>query len=117
MGLYTVLAGRRNLDESSDPETQVPSLVGVVLIAVAAGLLSFGVIGSEENGWVSSRTLGVLAAGLWASVTFVAHQRRSNAPALDLELFRIRDFALGNVAMLVSALAFLGPSSWGRSCS
>lgn len=106
VGLYTVLAGRRNLAESSDPETQVPSLVGVVLIAVAAGLLSFGVIGSEESGWASVRTLGALAAGLVVLVAFVAHQRHSSAPALNLELFRIRNFAWGNLAMLVFGTAF-----------
>ena len=106
VGLYTVLAGRRNLAESSDPETQVPSLVGVVLIAVAAGLLSFGVIGSEESGWASVRTLGALAAGLVVLAAFVAHQRHSSAPALNLELFRIRNFAWGNLAMLVFGTAF-----------
>ena len=64
VGIYTVIAGRRNLHESSDPETRVPSLVGVVLIAGAAGLLSYGVVGSEDVGWLSARTLGVLGAGL-----------------------------------------------------
>ena len=33
VGIYTMLAGRKSLHESSDPDTRVPSLVGVVLIA------------------------------------------------------------------------------------
>ena len=63
IGLYTVLAGRRNLHESSDPATKVPSVVGVVLVAGAAGLLSYGVVGSDDFGWLSARTSAVFAAG------------------------------------------------------
>ncbi len=106
VGIYTVLDGRRHLRESADPQTRVPSVVGVVLVAAAAGLLSYGVVSSEEAGWLGPRTLGTLAAGLVVLLAFVAHQRRTPAPALDLELFRIPNFAWGNVAMLVFGTAF-----------
>ena len=59
VGIYTVVAGRKNLHESSDPNTQVPSLVGVVLIAAAAGLLSYSLVATDDYGWLSARTLGV----------------------------------------------------------
>jgi EmrB/QacA subfamily drug resistance transporter len=106
IGVYTVAAGRRTLRESADPETAIPSFVGVLLVAAAAGLLSYGVVGSEDFGWLSTRTLGVLGLGLVAMAALVAHQRRSNAPALDVDLFRIPDFAWGNAAMLVFGTAF-----------
>lgn len=106
VGVYTVLAGRRSLHESSDPETRVPSLAGVALVAGAAALLSYGLIGSDEVGWFGARTLWLLGAGLAALVLFVAHQRRTEAPALDLDLFRIPNFAWGNLAMLVFGTAF-----------
>ena len=106
VGIYTVIAGRRNLHESSDPATQVPSLVGVILIAGAAGLLSYGLVGTEEFGWLSARTFGVLVAGLVVLAVFVIHQQHTNAPALDLDLFRIPNFRWANVAMLVFGTAF-----------
>lgn len=106
VGLYTVLSGRRNLHESSDPETRIPSFVGVALIAGAAALLSYGLIGSDEAGWLGVRTAGFLGAGLAALMVFVAHQRRTSAPALDLNLLRIPNFAWGNLAMLVFGTAF-----------
>lgn len=106
IGVYTVMSGRRNLHESSDPQTRVPSIAGVALVAGAAGLLSYGVVGTEEVGWSSTRTLAVLAAGLVTLAVFLAHQRRTAAPALDLELFRIPNFAWGNLAMLVFGTAF-----------
>ncbi len=37
---------------------------------------------------------------------FVVHQRRTDAPALDLDLFRIPNFTWGNLAMLVFGTAF-----------
>jgi EmrB/QacA subfamily drug resistance transporter len=106
IGVYTVVSGSRRLHESSDPGTRVPSFVGVALVAGAAALLSYALIGSGEVGWLGARTLWLLAAGGVAALLFVAHQRRTDAPALDLELFRIPNFAWGNLAMLVFGTAF-----------
>ena len=106
VGIYTVIAGRRHLHESSDPDTQVPSPVGVILIAGAAGLLSYGLVGTEEFGWLSARTFGVLVAGLVVLAVFVVHQQHTKAPALDLDLFRIPNFRWANLAMLVFGTAF-----------
>jgi EmrB/QacA subfamily drug resistance transporter len=106
IGMYTVIAGRKNLHESSDPATRIPSFFGVALVAAAAALLSYGLIGTDDAGWFGARTLWLLGAGLTALIVFVAHQRRTAAPALDLGLFRIPNFAWGNLAMLVFGTAF-----------
>jgi EmrB/QacA subfamily drug resistance transporter len=106
VGIYTVIGGRRNLHESSDPDTQVPSPVGVVLVVGAAGLLSYGLVGTEEFGWLTARTFGVLVAGLVVLGVFVVHQQHTKAPALDLDLFRIANFRWANLAMLVFGTAF-----------
>ena len=106
VGIYTVLAGRRSLRESSDPETRIPSPVGVALIAIAAASVSYAVVGSEDVGWIDARTLGLFATGCVVALIFVAHQRRSDAPVLNLELFRIPNFTWANLAMLVFGTAF-----------
>ncbi|MFV0525097.1 MAG: DHA2 family efflux MFS transporter permease subunit [Acidimicrobiales bacterium] len=106
VGVYTVAAGRRTLDESSDPDTRVPSLTGVVLIAGAAGLVSYGMVASEEYGWGGPRTVGAVLAGLALFGVFLIQQSRTAAPALNLELFRIRNVAWGQLAMLVFGTAF-----------
>lgn len=106
IGIYTLVAGRAELRESSDPDTRIPSAVGVVLVAVAAGLLSYAVVGSEEVGWLSTRTVAVFVAGAFAVAAFIAHQRRTTAPVLDLDLFRIGNFRWANLAMLVFGTAF-----------
>lgn len=106
VGIYTVVAGRRTLHESSDPDTKVPSLLGVGLIAAAAGLLSYGVVETESYGWLGGRTLLIVGIGIAVLAAFVAHQRRTPAPALNLDLFAIANFRWSNLAMLVFGVAF-----------
>ena len=106
IGVYTVVAGRSHLHESSDPDTRVPALLGVVLVAAAAGLVSYAMVGAEAVGWLSVRTFSLFVAGGLAVAGFIVHQRRTAAPVLDLELFGIRNFRWANLAMLVFGTAF-----------
>ena len=106
VGILTVLAGRRILAESADPATRLPAPAGAVLVASSVALLSLGVVQSDEWGWSDGRTLAALASGAALVGLTIAHQRRSPAPAIDLDLFRIRNFAWGNAATLVFGVAF-----------
>ncbi|NQY56028.1 MAG: DHA2 family efflux MFS transporter permease subunit [Ilumatobacteraceae bacterium] len=106
VGIVTIWSGRRLLRESSDPDAVVPRPLGVVLIAAAAGLVSYGVVQSEEWGWTSTGTVGAIAGGVVLLAIFVAHQRSTPAPVLDLELFAIRNFAWGNAATIAFSIAF-----------
>ncbi len=106
IGIVTVVVGRRVLHESSDPDAVVPAPLGVILIALAAALVSLGVVESETWGWDDPRTIGSIAAGILLLGAFVAHQRRTSAPAVDLELFSIGNFSWGNAATVVFSIAF-----------
>ncbi|NDF41739.1 MAG: hypothetical protein EB132_06290 [Actinobacteria bacterium] len=50
VGIVTVLAGVRFLHESKSSSIRLPSPIGVVLIALAAGALSYGVAGTSTVG-------------------------------------------------------------------
>lgn len=106
IGLFTVLAGRRILNESKDETAILPAPIGVVLIAAAAGLVSLGLVQSESWGWADSRTIGAIVGGFVVLGLFVAHQRSTSAPALNLELFAIRNFSWGNAATFAFGTAF-----------
>jgi len=106
IGIVTVVVGRRVLHESSDPDAVVPAPLGVLLVALAAALVSLGVVESETWGWADRRTVGSIALGLALLVAFVAHQRRTRAPAVDLELFSIGNFSWGNAATVAFSIAF-----------
>ena len=106
IGLFTIVAGRKHLTESSDPETRVPSMIGVGLIILAAGILSYGVVDADTDGWMSVRTIGTLTLGAVALGVFILHQQHTRAPVLDLDLFRIGNFRWGTISMFVFGLAF-----------
>ena len=106
IGVFTVVAGRRVLHESRNAAAVLPAPLGIVLIALAAGLISLGVVQSEEWGWASAATLGSIAAGLCLLGVFVLHQRSTTAPVLDLELFSIKNFSWGNAASLWFGIGF-----------
>src|SRR5439155_353473 len=78
----------------------------VVQAAGAAALMSYGLIVTEDAGWLGAKTLALLAAGFITVGLFVWHQSRTPAPALDLDLFRLRNFSWGNLTMLIFGTAF-----------
>ncbi len=106
IGIFTIVAGRKVLRESKDGSVRIPAPMGIVLIAAATAVLSFAVVESDSVGWVSGQTIGLAALGLVLLAAFIAHQRRTDAPALDLELFRIRNFTWGNLSAFAFGLAF-----------
>jgi len=106
IGAVTIAAGIRYLSESRDPSVRVPSFVGVVLLVVAAGTLLYGLVESDTVGWASTQTVVVLVVGVLLMGLFVAHQRQTDAPTLDLELFELGNFRWGNLAMLSFNVGF-----------
>jgi len=106
VGVITLVAGARFLRESKDPSVRLPAPLGVVLIALAAGSLSYALVESDTVGWASIQTLVVFAAGLVLLGLFILHQRRTASPTLDLELFAVGNFRWGNCAMFVYSMAF-----------
>lgn len=106
VGIVTVVLGSRVLDESRDPASRVPAPFGVAAIATAAALCSLGVVQSDSWGWTDGRTVSALAAGLILLAVFVSHQRRTDAPVLDLDLFTVRNFRWANAATAAFGVAF-----------
>ncbi|MEM7341331.1 MAG: DHA2 family efflux MFS transporter permease subunit [Actinomycetota bacterium] len=106
IGIITIAAGIRFLGETRDSSVRIPSPVGVVLVAGSAALLLFAVVESDSVGWNSAQTWLVAAAGAALLVIFVAHQQRTESPTLDLELFGLRNFRWGNVAMFAYSTGF-----------
>ena len=106
VGIVTVGLGARTLRESDDPTARIPALFGVVAIAAAGALVSLGVVQSDTWGWTDPRTVASIAAGVATLAVFVAHQLRTAAPVLDLDLFESVNFRWANAATLAFGLAF-----------
>ena len=95
--------------ESKDPDPQGLDPVGVVLSIVGLVLLVYGIIkGGETTEWTSAVVLGPLLGGIAVLVAFVALQRRSRAPMLDVTLFRNPAFSAASAAVTLAMFSLFG---------
>ncbi|WEB45346.1 MFS transporter [Streptomyces yunnanensis] len=105
--LFAALWGVRSLSESRRPAARgVPDPVGVAIVAVAPALFSFAIVYGPRLGWLDARVWGAFALGVALIPALVYRSRRAALPALDLSLFRIRNFQASNLATLVFSVAF-----------
>jgi len=93
---------------SRDPEAPRVDRPGLILSTLAVGLVVFALIEAPGAGWSSVQTLGLLAAGLGALAAFVAWERRTASPMLDVRIFRNLRFSAASLAVTVSFFALAG---------
>jgi MFS family permease len=74
----------------------------VLLAAITYGIQPYG---GHPTGWTNPWVLGGLAAGVALLVLFCVAETRVPDPMFRLGLFRIRAFAAGNLAALLTAVA------------
>jgi predicted MFS family arabinose efflux permease len=93
--IFAAIPGEpRKTDRSVD-------VVGAALCVLGLAGTVFGLIEEPSHGWSSPVILIPLAGGIAALSGFVAYERRAREPMLRLELFRRRNFAIGNVETLL----------------
>jgi MFS family permease len=76
-------------------------LIGV-MIGITYGIQPYG---GHTMGWTSPFVLTMLFGGLALLVAFCVIERHVEDPMFQLDLFRVRAFAAGNLAMLLAALS------------
>jgi MFS family permease len=75
---------------------------GIVLAAITYGIQPYG---GHSTGWTNPLVLGGLALGVLLLITFCVAETRIAEPMFRLNLFRVRAFAAGNLAALLTAIA------------
>jgi len=83
------------LRESRGEATRL-DLPGVGLVTTGLFALVFGLVRGQAEGWTSPLIVGSLSAGAVLLALFVAHERRTEAPMVPLDLFAKRAFAVTN---------------------
>jgi EmrB/QacA subfamily drug resistance transporter len=93
---------------SRDPEAPRTDRAGFALSTAMVALLVYTIIEAPNHGWGSARTLAsfVLTAALAAA--FVAWERRTPEPMLDLSLFRNPRFTAASASVAISFFALSG---------
>lgn len=107
LGLVAVVLNRSSLVESRSPAARrLPDVLGAVLLALALGLLTLGIVQGNDWGWTSGRVIGAFAGAVGLGTGFVMSSRRHPSPLLDVDVLRIRPFAIGNAVTFVAGMGF-----------
>lgn len=93
-----VLLGRLKLTEHPSG-VKVDWLSGA-LCAIGLGAVVFALIEQPHLGWQSPAIWAPAIIGAALFALFIVRQKRSPAPLMPLSLFRVRDFAWGNLSTL-----------------
>jgi MFS family permease len=111
IGLFGTVWAYRSLREIAVTRRASIDWLGNATFAVGTGLLlvaiTYGIrpYGNDATGWASPMVDGGLALGVALLALFCLIETRVKDPMFALSLFRIRAFAAGNIASLLSAIA------------
>lgn len=94
----------KTIAESSDPNRpRSIDWLGTVLVATILAPLILAVTKGSDWGWASAGVLGCLAVSVASIFGFVAVERRSAAPLVDLQLLRNRVLIGATIGILIGA--------------
>lgn len=85
--------------EQTDKQASV-DIFGAVLCAIGLGGPVYALIEHGHYGWSSPQVYLPLVIGIITFAGYLFYERRSKHPMLPLEVFKVRNFAVGNVATL-----------------
>jgi EmrB/QacA subfamily drug resistance transporter len=97
------------------PSAHVPVAVkrldvaGAVTVTASLMIAVYAIVNGNEVGWMTGRTLGLLAAAAALLATFLTIESRVDSPLVPLGLFRLRNLATSNVVGVLWAAAMF---SW-----
>ena len=83
-------------------------LPGAVLVTSGLMLAVYTILGVEEHGWGSGRTLGLAAIAIALEAAFVYRQSRIEKPLMPLRLFKSRNVTGANIVMALLVVGMFG---------
>ena len=99
-------AASRVLQESRDEGGERPDPAGSLLLTLAIGLLALGLVQAPTRGWFDPRTEAAFIIAVIGLAGFWARCLTHYSPLIDIEMLRVRSFAMANVAALMFSAAF-----------
>jgi len=76
-------------------------MFGAMLLAIALGSLTLGIIKGQDWGWWNEKTKACFIIAIPYLLAFAARELSYDYPLLDLSLFRIRNFSVGILALSI----------------
>lgn len=96
------------LPAGGGPGTGRLDVAGSVTVTAALLIAVYAIMDGNQAGWVSVRTLGLLAVAVVLFAVFLRTEARAESPLMPLGLFRIRSVATANAMGVLWAAAMFG---------
>ena len=109
VGVVTLALALRFVPESrADVHHRSFDVAGALTVTAGLVVLVFTIVKAQSFGWGSPRTLSLGALAVALLVSFVFIERRSPAPLVRLDIFRVRSLAVADTVMLLVASGLFG---------
>ncbi|MEP7201818.1 MAG: DHA2 family efflux MFS transporter permease subunit [Ilumatobacteraceae bacterium] len=107
VGIISFVIGRRVLPEWREANPgRLPDLASVGLLTAGLALTAFGIVQTDDWGWVSTQFVVCEVVAVVLVALFLRRSRSIANPVLDLTLFESQSFRWANAAMLIFAVGF-----------
>jgi EmrB/QacA subfamily drug resistance transporter len=106
--IFALIAGRLIIPNSKDPSAPRLDPVGASLSIVGLVSLVFGIIEAPSHGWTDPLILTAFGIALITLTAFIAWERRSDHPMLNLEFFKNPRFTAANISVTLVFFALFG---------
>jgi EmrB/QacA subfamily drug resistance transporter len=104
VGVVVFLFALRDVPESRDEEAHRSfDVAGAVTVTGGLMTLVYAIVETHQQGWTSTRTIGLFALAAVLLLAFVVIELRSKAPLVRLSIFRVRSLSAANVSMFLVA--------------
>ena len=91
---------------ASEREEALPDTLGAAIFTVAIGALALALVKSDDWGWASPATIGLIVAAVVLVALFIRRSARHPSPVVELHLLRRPLFATATAANVVFGTAF-----------
>ncbi|HSR86098.1 MAG TPA: MFS transporter [Streptosporangiaceae bacterium] len=111
IGVFGTVWAYRSLREIATTRRARIDWAGNILFAIGAtsllAAITYGIqpYGGHATGWTNPKVVGGLSAGVFFLIVFCVVETKIAEPMFQMGLFKIRAFAAGNAASLMSSMA------------
>jgi EmrB/QacA subfamily drug resistance transporter len=103
-----LVAGRLVVPPSKNPRPQALDPIGLLASIVGVVAVVYAIIEAPTYGWLTARTLAIVAAGVAVLAGWVVFELRSSHPMVDLRVFRNARFSAASFSITMIFLALFG---------
>jgi MFS transporter, DHA2 family, multidrug resistance protein len=108
IGVGSVIMASALIRDEREGRQPILDLWGAILASAGFGTILFGLSRIADDGWASLTVMGLVLFGALCLFVLVVHELEIEHPLLEVRLFAIPQFLIGNIVGWTSTIALFG---------